>query len=183
MVLEALITQYGYAAIGVGAFFEGETVLIMGGFAAHRGYLELPWVIFYAFLGTLSGDQLYFYLGRIKGVQMIEKRPVWQKRSQKVFSLLKNHQTWLILGFRFLYGIRTVTPFIIGASGISPLRFLILNVLGAALWAIVIGTMGYLFGHTLEIILGNIKQYELLIFAVLAGMGLFIWLIHLYRKK
>ena len=52
MLLEELITTYGYAAVGIGSFLEGETVLVLGGLAAHRGYLELPWVIVYAFLGT-----------------------------------------------------------------------------------------------------------------------------------
>ncbi len=180
---EELIATYGYAAVGIGTFFEGETILILGGFAAHRGYLELPWVIVCAFLGTLSGDQLYYYIGRIKGKTLLDKRPHWKSRSEKVFSLLDSHQFWLILGFRFLYGLRTVTPFIIGASRISPIRFLFLNILGASTWAIVIGVLGYLFGHTLEIFIGDIKRYELLFFAVVAGAGIVIWLTHLLRKR
>jgi membrane protein DedA with SNARE-associated domain len=180
---EELIATYGYAAIGIGSFFEGETILILGGFAAHRGYLELPWVIVCAFLGTLSGDQLYYYIGRIKGKTLLDKRPHWKSKSEKVFSLLDSHQVWLILGFRFLYGLRTVTPFIIGASRISPIRFLFLNILGASTWAIVIGVLGYLFGHTLEIFIGDIKRYELLFFAVIAGAGIVIWLTHLLRKR
>ena len=179
MSLEELISTYGYTAVGVGTFLEGETILILGGFAAHRGYLELPWVIVCAFFGTLFGDQLFFYIGRTKGKSALEKRPHWKTKSEKVFRLLDRHQILLILGFRFLYGLRTVTPFIIGASKIAPTRFLILNILGASLWAIIIGTMGYLFGHTLEIIIGDIKQYELLAFSMLAGIGMISWLIHI----
>jgi membrane protein DedA with SNARE-associated domain len=183
MTLEGLISTYGYAAIGIGTFLEGETILILGGFAAHRGYLELPWVIVSAFLGTLFGDQLYFYIGRTKGKDAIEKRPRWKSKSEKVFSLLDKHQVWLILGFRFLYGLRTVTPFIIGTCRISPFRFLILDILGASIWAIVIGVLGYLFGHTLEILMGNVKKYELLIFAVIAGAGVFTWLIYILKNS
>ena len=47
----------------------------------------------------------------------------------------KQHQNLLILGFRFLYGLRSVTPFVIGMSGISWLRFALLNVIGAGIWA------------------------------------------------
>ena len=183
MSLEELISTYGYTAVGVGTFLEGETILILGGFAAHRGYLELPWVIVCAFFGTLFGDQLFFYIGRTKGKSALEKRPHWKTKSEKVFRLLDRHQILLILGFRFLYGLRTVTPFIIGASKIAPTRFLILNILGASLWAIIIGTMGYLFGHTLEIIIGDIKQYELLAFSMLAGIGMISWLIHIRKKS
>lgn len=183
MSLEELISTYGYAAVGIGTFLEGETILILGGFAAHRGYLELPWVIVCAFLGTFFGDQLYFYIGRTKGKIALQKRPHWKAKSEKVFKLLDKHQTWLILGFRFLYGLRTITPFIIGVSKIAPARFLILNILGASVWAIVIGTLGYLFGHTLEKIIGDIKQYELLLFVTLAGLGVVIWFFHIRKNS
>lgn len=182
MSVEELISTYGYAAVGVGAFFEGETILILGGFAAHRGYLELPWVIVCAFFGTLFGDQMYFYLGRIKGKGALEKKPNWKSKSEKIFLLLDKHQVWVVLGFRFLYGFRTVTPFLIGAGGMAPSRFLFLNILGASIWAIVIGTMGYLFGRTLEIIAGDVKQYELLAFAFVGSVGVAVWLFHAIKK-
>lgn len=182
MSLQELISNYGYAAIAVGTFFEGETILILGGFAAHRGYLELPWVVVSAFLGTLCGDQLYFYIGRSKGVSAFAERPGWKQKSEKVFRLMNKHQTWLILGFRFIYGIRTVTPFLIGASRVSPLRFLVLNTIGGLVWAVVVGTLGYLFGQTLELIVADLKKYELFAFAGLAGIGLLVWTFYQWRK-
>ncbi len=183
MPLAELISTYGYAAIAIGTFLEGETVLILGGFAAHRGYLELPWVLLSAFLGTLTGDQFYFFVGRIKGRALLEKRPGWQARSEKVFSLLAKHEAWLILGFRFLYGLRTVTPFVVGASKISTIRFLSLNVCGALVWSIVIGVLGYLFGHSLEILIGDIKRYEFRLFLGIATLGLIVWITHLLTKS
>ena len=66
-MLESLIANYGYAAVLIGTFVEGETILVIAGFAAHRGYLSLPWVILLAFAGSLAGDQLWFYVGRRSG--------------------------------------------------------------------------------------------------------------------
>jgi membrane protein DedA with SNARE-associated domain len=183
MSLSELISTYGYAAIAIGTFLEGETILVLGGFAAHRGYLELQWVLVSAFWGTLLGDQLYFYIGRAKGQSFLEKRPVWKSKSAKVFSLLNKHQVLLILGFRFLYGLRTVTPFVLGSSRIAPSFFLILNILGAFIWTIVIGVMGYMFGHTVEVIIDDIKRYELWFFIGLAALGVIIWSVHLLFKK
>lgn len=184
MTLENLISHYGYAAIAIGTFLEGEAILVLGGLAAHRGYLQLPWVITCAFLGTLIGDQFYFYIGRAKGPAFLEKRPKWKARSEKVFALLHKHQIWLILGFRFLYGLRTVTPFVIGASKYSPLRFLLLNIIGALVWAIVIGVLGYLFGYTLEKVINHIKHYELWLFIGVAVLWLVIrGVILLVRKR
>ena len=183
MSLQQLITDYGYLAILIGTFLEGETILILGGFASHRGYLELPWVVVSAFIGTLAGDQFYFYLGRKHGQNWLNKRPAWKAKSGKVYALLDRHQLWLILGFRFLYGLRTITPFIVGTSRISPIRFLFLNGLGAGLWAIVIGVSGYLFGQALELLIGDIRHYEMWLFGLLAGIGLLVWWINAIRRK
>lgn len=183
MSIEHLISTYGYIAIGIGTFFEGETILVMGGFAAHLGYLELKRVIFFALLGTVFGDQLFFYIGRAKGKEFLENRPAWKSKAEKVFVLMEKHQLWLILGFRFLYGLRTVTPFLIGTSRIAPLRFLIMNIVGAFIWAVIIGVMGYLFGHSMEILLGEIKKYELLFFGIIAVVGIAVWSIYLLSRE
>jgi len=181
MPIETLIVTYGYAAILIGTFFEGETVLVLGGFAAHRGYLELTWVITFAFLGTLCGDQLYFYLGRARGTKVLEKRPYWRAKSARVFRMLHDHRLLIILTFRFLYGLRTVTPLILGASGISPLLFLFLNFVGALLWAVSVGLAGYFFGHVVASGIGPIEKYEFWVFVGLAIVGASAWGIHWLR--
>jgi membrane protein DedA with SNARE-associated domain len=177
MSLETIVSTYGYPAIAVGTFFEGETILVLAGFAAHRGYLHLPWVVIWGFVGTLCGDQLYFHLGRFKGIKFLEERPHWSFKSQYVFDLLQRHQVLLILGFRFLYGLRTVAPFLLGASGVSSTRFFVLNTLGGLVWAISIGISGYLFGHVAELFIGDIRRYELLLFVALAFIGSAMWAI------
>ncbi|OPX36182.1 MAG: hypothetical protein B1H11_07880 [Desulfobacteraceae bacterium 4484_190.1] len=183
MSLEYILSAYGYIGVLGGTFLEGETILIVAGFLAHRGYLELPWVIFFAFMGTVVGDQLYFFLGRVKGMDFIESRPRWQTKSARVFALLQTHQIPVIIGFRFLYGIRTVTPFIIGASGINPIRFIILESIGAGTWAIAVGTLGYLFGQAIEVFLEEAKKYELLVMALIFLVGIAIWLIHFIKQR
>lgn len=182
MAIETLIATYGYAAILVGTFFEGETVLVLGGFAAHRGYLGLIGVITAGFFGTLCGDQLYFYLGRAQGTKVLERRPHWRAKSTRVFSMLQRHRLLIILTFRFLYGLRTVIPFILGASGIHPFLFLFLNALGALLWAVSVGASGYLFGHVLESVVGRVEKYELLVFIALSVAGALAWGIHWFRN-
>lgn len=81
---ESLLNDYGYPLLLIGTFLEGETILILAAVAAHLGYLSLQWVIACAFLGTLCGDQLYFYLGRRHGPALLAPRPVWQSSCQRV---------------------------------------------------------------------------------------------------
>jgi membrane protein DedA with SNARE-associated domain len=89
----------------------------------------------------------------------------------------------IILGFRFLYGLRTVTPFVIGMSRVPIVEFVLLNVIGAAIWAIVIGVLGYVFGHGLELILGNLMHYEIEILSAVLLLGVLIWIIHITYVK
>lgn len=183
MPLEALIATYGYAAIAVGAFFEGETVLVLGGLAVHQGYLSMPGLLASAFLATLAADQLYFHLGRAHGFALLEKRPSWKARADKVFSMLRRHQTLAALSFRFFYGMRAIVPLALGATGINRLQFLVLDMVGAAAWAATYGTLGYLFGGTVEVMLGNLKHYERWFFAVVALLGMLIWIVHRWPRK
>jgi membrane protein DedA with SNARE-associated domain len=183
MTLEQWIDTYGYGAILLGTFLEGETVLILGGFAAYQGYLKLPWVILAAFLGTLSGDQLFFYIGRNYGAKILARRPGWQVRVERVKRLLDRFQDYLILLFRFLYGLRIVTPFVLGFSRVPRRRFLVLNAVGALVWATAIGTGGFLSGKALEALMGNLKRYEGVILGLGALAGIAVWVIHGFRRR
>jgi len=180
---ELIIGNYGYFVVLVGTFLEGETILILAGFAAHLGYLSLPWVILAAFIGTLSGDQLFFYLGRRNSRFILARHLVWQGRLDRVQRLFERYQTLLILGFRFLYGLRTITPFVLGRSGVSSGYFFLLNTLSALVWAAAVGIGGYLFGTFLKIIMGDIRRYEIEIFCAIAIIGGLIWGTYFYRSR
>lgn len=175
MDLQQIISDYGYLALFILTFLEGETVLVIAGFLAFQGKLDFMWVVIIAFLGTFAGDQTFFYLGRFKGIAFLEKRPLWHSKTDKVFDLLSRHQIKVVLGFRFLYGVRNVTPFVIGASRMNPLKFFVLNFLGALVWAIVVAYLGYQFGHLAEKMMGHIQKYEMYILGALIVGGLFLF--------
>ena len=164
MSIEQLIESFGYLALFVGTFLEGETVLVLAGFAAQRGHLALPWVMVVAFAGSLLGDQLFFLLGRWKGKAFLDRRVSWRPRVEQANRLLERHHTWILLGFRFLYGLRSVIPFVIGTTRIRTGRFIVLNVIGGIVWAVVVGWLGYLFGQAMAKVL---MTYDLL-----AGLNL-----------
>jgi membrane protein DedA with SNARE-associated domain len=183
MDLQSIIENYGYAAILVGTFLEGETILVLAGLAAHQGYLVLTWVIVAAFLGSLCGDQLFFYLGCKHSQAVLSRHPAWKEKSEKVHKMLDRFQTPMILSFRFLYGLRTVAPFVIGMSPVSVNKFIFLNAVGALVWAIAVASGGYLFGQALEVFIGKIKHYEVQVFAMIALLGCLVWSVHFYLRR
>src|SRR5262245_6203405 len=88
MSIETIIAQFGYPALVIGLLFEGETVLVLGAFMAHRGYLNLPLVILIGFLVTFASDQFFFWLGRTKGNRFLETRPSWKPNVERAKQLL-----------------------------------------------------------------------------------------------
>jgi membrane protein DedA with SNARE-associated domain len=182
--VEYLVAHYGYFALFAGAFVEGETILIAAAFAAHRGYLFLPWVVLIAFAGAFAGDQFYFFLGRKKGKVYLERRPLWQSRVKTVQNLIERYHTLIIVSFRFVYGFRSITPFALGMSDVKASRFVLLNALGAFLWAIAGGLLGNLFGAAFEALFQNVKRYEhlVLLSIFLVGVATSL-LLHVGRRK
>lgn len=174
MTLEQFISGYGLWAVFGGTFAEGETVLVLGGFSAYRGLLALPAVILCAAAASFLSDQFYFHLARKKGVSLIEKRPWLRRRAEHVRPILEKHRISMIFGFRFVYGTRIVVPLLLGASGISPLLFLVCDLLAVAVWSVLFAFLGYLFGQTVIDILNRLQHYEMRVFA---GLGLLILLI------
>ena len=183
MDMQSIVENYGYAAVLIGTFLEGETILVLAGLAAHQGYMALLGVVTAAFVGSLCGDQLFFYLGRKHSRDILDKRPVWKQKSEKVQKMLDRYQTAMIFSFRFLYGLRTAAPFVIGMSPVSAKKFILFNALGAFAWAVAVGSGGYLFGRALELFIGKFKHYEGVLFVAIAIIGGLIWAGHFARRK
>jgi membrane protein DedA with SNARE-associated domain len=171
MDLATLVHSYGYAAVFVGSFLEGETVAALGGLAAQRGYLTLPWVIAIAAAGGFLGDQVYFGIGRLGGARLVVRIPKLRPRLERASRLLDRYAVPLIIGVRFMYGLRIIGPMAIGMSRVHWLRFALLNFVGAVLWAVVVVGIGYVLGETLTWFLGDLKRVEKWVFAALLVIG------------
>ena len=174
-MLQHFLQEFGYLALFLGTFFEGETVLVLAGFLAFRGYMDIKLVMGVAFLGSYAGDQLWYFLGRRHGRKLLARKPRWQSMGDRALDHIRRHPDLWVLGFRFVYGLRTVMPVAIGLSGYPPRRYLLLNGLGALIWSAALGLAAYHFGALLEGMLGNIKKYELWVLGGLILLGVLLW--------
>lgn len=180
MSLEAIVVQFGYPALVIGLLLEGETMLILGAFMAHRGYLSLPLVILIGGLSGFASDQFFFWLGRTQGNQFLIKKPDWKPYVEKARSLLGGNTNLLFLGIRFMYGLRTVMPYVIGMSEADPKKFALLDLIGAFFWALAFGLAGHLIGHFIGLIFEDVKEHELMVALGIILIGGGIWL---YRRQ
>ncbi len=182
-----LIHQYGvwFYLLAFGwTFVEGETFVLVAAFFAAEGLLSAPLLLLAAWLGSFSGDQCYFWIGRRYGLRLMSHRPHWRSPVDAALGWIKRYDKWFILSFRFIYGVRNFSSFALGISGISWRRFLALNFLAAFLWAGVFVGGGYFCGRALERMLGQIAdEFSMIALAIFIVGVIAAIIVHQWRRR
>jgi membrane protein DedA with SNARE-associated domain len=183
MDLGQLIETHGYWVLALGCLLEGETILALAGFAAHRGYLELHWVLAVAAACGFAGDEFFFWMGRRHGAALLARAPRIAHHAERLHRLIERHHSWVIVSVRFAYGLRIAGPILIGASRVSSWRFAAYNAVGAVIWAVLIAGLGWTLGQAIESVFGEIRRLEaVVIVGVLVLAGAYALIRHVRRR-
>jgi membrane protein DedA with SNARE-associated domain len=182
--LEEFISRYGYAAIFVFTFFEGESVLIAAGFLAYRGYLDLNLVIIVSALASYIGHGTFFLIA-------LHKREAFIKYTQKLIkvnlskleSLMARYGIASIFISQWIYGFRLMSAAVLGLSRMGKKKYFTFLLISCLTWAAICTYGGYYFGVTLKNIIGDMKKYEPYIVIGVLSAGFIIWLIRDVRKR
>ena len=143
------------------------------GFLCQRGFMSLQWVILVAFLGTMLTEQALYFVGKLYGMKFIDRYPKLKEKSQRAIEFLRKYDSAFIFGCRFIYGIRNVSPIMIGAAGIPPLKYSALNIPAAFVWAASVASVGYAFSDIFEIAKDNLQYIQYGALAILIGALLY----------
>ncbi|MBL4647351.1 MAG: DedA family protein [Gammaproteobacteria bacterium] len=187
--MEDFIQTYGpqiiYLIVFLGALVEGESIVLTCSILAYRyDTVSIYIVTLLAFCGSVFADQILYFIGRRYGPRLLKKKAHWRARVERASDLLKHHSTWFILSFRFIYGIRTISPLVIGASGIPVKRFSSLNFIAAVFWAILSCGVGYWLGYAfddqIDVLFDNLQKYKRyiaigVITLLVSGIGYWFW--------
>lgn len=158
--MEGLLHQYGYLLIFLGTFVEGETLLMLGGYFAHRGYLDLGGVVATSFIAAVCGDQLFFHLGRSHAKDLLARFPRLRDKVNLALHRVERHQVKVVLTMRFLWGLRIALPVALGLTSMSARKFFWLNLLSAAVWSCVFALIGFGTSRVIARIVDNLHHYE-----------------------
>jgi membrane protein DedA with SNARE-associated domain len=159
--LNHLVSQYGYAAVGVvvglesmGIPLPGETILVLSAiYAGTHSDLHIAGVIAAAALGAILGDNVGYWLGREFGYPLLLRYGrhvgLTETRIKLGQYLFLRHGGKVVFFGRFIAVLRVLAAFLAGVNRMEWRSFLIANAAGGVLWSLVYGVGAYLFGSAL----------------------------------
>lgn len=187
MDIGQLIAEHGacfYLIAFIWTFLEGETFVLFAAFAAAQGLLNPILLLVATWLGSFSGDQTYFWIGRYFGLRLLNRFPKWRHGVESALYWLERYNTGFILSFRFIYGVRNFSSFAMGLSAVRWKRFLTLNLLAAGLWAGSFVILGYFLGHAFRAVLGHlVRSFSLVMLMAFIVITLAVWLFHRLQRR
>jgi len=178
--MEAFLSQYGPIGVFLGAAFEGQTAVIVGGLLARQHILALWVVLVSAAAGSGIIDHLLFVAGRRFRSHRWVRRATEQAAFARALGFIERFPISYTLTFRFIFGLRLASPVAIGVSQVPTWRFTVLNIAGAVIWAGAFAGAGFIFGEALHNLLGHghhAGRWTLIAAGVLIGVVLIVWLV------
>lgn len=149
--------------------------MFLGGLAAQYGYLWLPAVLAVAMSGAFAADQILFFVGRRYGDRVIARFAPVARRAPRVQAMVRRWDAAAIILMRFLWGLRTAAPIIIGACGIAPWRLALFDFIGVVLWGSAVAGAGYFAGELIEQWAGRIEPPAILLLMALLLLVGTVW--------
>ena len=186
--LQGLLGRWGYLVIFVGMLLEnaglplpGETITLLGGYAAGSGQLHVLGVMAAAAGGAVIGDNIGYWIGRRLGWRLLLRVGALLRQQPEQLELLRERflrraGLSVFLG-RFVAVLRVLAGPLAGAVTMPYPRFLLCNLAGAVLWSSSMVTLAWLWGRwiPMERMLEGVVQFGLV------ALGLVLLLVLLPR--
>jgi membrane protein DedA with SNARE-associated domain len=185
--MEEFLRQYGPIGIFLGAGFEGQTAVIIGGILARQHILQLWLVLLSATAGSAVVDHLLFVAGRRFRTHRWVLRATQQQAVARALGFIEKYPISYTLAFRFIFGLRVASPIAIGVTQVPTWRFTILNILGAVIWATAFTMAGFIFGEAVHNLLGkghHAGQWTLIAAGAITAIVAILWAVrYLLRRR
>jgi membrane protein DedA with SNARE-associated domain len=177
MTLVDLIQTMGLPGLALGSAIEGEAFAFMGGVLAHRHFFPLEAAVAASMTGALALDHTAFFMGHSLRRLAFVERVLNSPRMTLLTARLNRAPVQTIFFVRFVYGIKGPGAAVIGASHMPWRRFAMINFLAVALWAHLVAGLGFLAGHLIVRLFGELHLHWHLLVALvpvivaLVGIG------------
>jgi membrane protein DedA with SNARE-associated domain/membrane-associated phospholipid phosphatase len=164
----------GEALLVIGLFVPSTAVLVGAGVLIGTGHLSFWPVIVVTSIGAIVGDQLSYWAGRFFGERLKTMWPLnhYPQLVAKGEDFVRQHGGKSVAIGRFVPGVKSVVPGVVGMLGMNQLYFVIVNVTSGIVWAFAHVVPGVLIGQGLAFA-GELSGRLLVVLLVLLGILLF----------
>ncbi|MCT4616841.1 MAG: LssY C-terminal domain-containing protein [Candidatus Gracilibacteria bacterium] len=173
------------AIIGLNLLIYGEIFFLAGGILAGFGNLNIHAVFFIALFGVILGDNFSYWIGKKFGKRLFkEHKKIFTLklyfRGKKVFDKYGDKSVFLAR----IFGIFSwVTPFLAGIFKIEYRRFFLYDFLGSIIGIGQFILIGYFLGYNYESVINLINNYFVILFLIIAGILLLVYLMKKTKLK
>jgi membrane protein DedA with SNARE-associated domain len=186
-MLRAHFAVHGYWTVAFVLLLEnsgipvpGETVLLFASFLAYSEHrLYLPYIIATGVAAATLGDNLGYAIGHKGGRPLLDRYKhlfrIPERHIRKGEHLFARYGSFTVFFARFIFGMRILAGPLAGVLRMPWKRFALFNFLGATLWVSVISTVGFLFGTHWGTLIRVLKEFDMLVFAVVALVIALLW--------
>ena len=194
--LQQLIQSWGYGVVfgamlleSAGLPLPGETVTLLGGYAAGSGHLHVEGVIAAASGGAIVGDSLGYWVGRRAGWPLLLRVGRLLRQSPEQLEMVRTrflrHAGKSVLFGRFVAVLRVLAGPMAGAVGMPYRRFLLCNCTGAVLWATTMVGLAWLGGRWIPFqrMVQGVMEFGLGAMALVAVIVLVPWLLSKWEGR
>jgi membrane-associated protein len=130
-------------------FLPGDTLLFIAGTFCATGAMN-PWILSALLIGAAAlGNTVNYWIGSLIGHKVYEHDYAWldQNALRKTHAFYEKHGGKTIVLARFVPIVRTFAPFVAGVSEMTHSKFQLYNILGAAVWVVLLVAGGYFLGN------------------------------------
>lgn len=172
---------WGYAILFFYSLGGGIIALLAAGILSSVGGLNLALCIFVAALSNFIGSSGLFFLSRFQKHEVLRLFKKHRRKLALSHIWIKKYDFWVIFIHKYIYGIKTLIPLVVGFSKYSAARFALLNALSCILWGALGGALGFLLGDAIKEIY-TAKAYLLPIFGLFLAAAGYILLVRSVKK-
>ena len=169
-VVEHLLIKYGTLAVFLAAMIEADVVPVLTGVVAHFGYVRVGPAFLAATAGAFAGDYLWFCAG-VYYSQTIRNSNFYKRAGQVSEGLIRRLGLWQIPASHLIYGTRVSTMIFWGVQRTSTVKFAFVDGSGCLVLTGLLFTLGFEFSGSASLVVGRVKQVELLLLCgVISGL-------------
>lgn len=145
--------------------------------------LNIYLCIFVASIANFIGSSGLFYLSRFQKSEVMKYFKKHRRQIALSHIWIKKYDYWIIFIQKYLYGVKTIIPIVVGFSKYPIKIFLFYNFIASFVWGISLGFISYIMGDVLKKIY---DEYANIYIFPIVGIGilvLFFILTKIFTKK